>query len=232
LGFAALLLPWTPAPLFALAGPQNIEGREVFTALMRWAIFPVVAFFLIACVRALVIGVREGRIGRRDLSDPRLAGFLASAVLTLIGWGLGASIRGSTTMIPAHYHAAIGAVTVAFMAQSYPLLAAVGVPVTGARSRRLMGLQPALFGIGQSIFALGFAFAGAHGMGRKLYGREQEAKSFEHLLGLGVMGVGGLLAVVAGVLFLVIVARAWRRREHDKSAGWVLDAPEPGGTHG
>lgn len=232
LGFAALLLPWAPAPLFAFAGPADIHGREVFTTLMRWAIFPVVAFFLVACVRALVVAVREGRVTRRDLFDPRLTGFVASALLTLIGWVLGASIRGSTTMIPAHYHAAIGAVTVAFMAESYSLLAAAGVPVTGNRSRRLMGLQPALFGVGQSVFAVGFALAGAHGMGRKLYGREQEARSIEQLLGLGVMGVGGLLAVIAGVLFLVLVAVAWLRRERNKSIAWVLDAPEPGGTHG
>jgi hypothetical protein len=232
LGFAALLLPWAPTPLFAFAGPADIQGREVFTALMRWAIFPVVAFFLAACVRALVQATREGRVTRHDLRDPRLTGFAASALLTLTGWVLGAAIRGSTTMIPAHYHAAIGAVTVAFMAQSYSLLNAVGVPVTTRRSRLLLGLQPALFGIGQSVFAVGFALAGAHGMGRKLYGREQQARSIEQLLGLGVMGVGGLLAVVAGVLFLVILAVAWLRRERKKSIRWVLDAPEPGGTHG
>jgi hypothetical protein len=232
LGFAALLLPWAPAPLFALGGPIDIQNREVFTTLMRWAIFPVVAFFLFVCVRALVGAVREGRVTRRELTDPRLTGFVASALLTLIGWGLGASIRGSTTMIPAHYHAAIGAVTVAFMAQSYALFAAAGVPVTGRHSRRFMGLQPALFGIGQSVFAVGFAVAGAHGMGRKLYGQEQQARSTAQLLGLGVMGVGGLLAVVAGVLFLVIVAFAHLRREKKKSIAWVLDAPEPGGTHG
>lgn len=62
------------------------------------------------------------------------------------------------------------------------------------------------------LFAAGFALAGAHGMGRKLYGAEQATRSFAESVGLVVMGAGGFVAVAGGVLFLVLGAAAvWRR---------------------
>jgi hypothetical protein len=232
LGFAALLLPWSIAPALALLGPQHVGAREAFTELMRWAIFPVVAYFLVACVRALAGEVREGRLEGRRLRDPRLLGFLASALLTVTGWVLGAMIRGSTTTIPAHYHAAIGAVTVSFMALTPVLLRLAGMPIVGTRADLAIKVQPVLFGVGQSVFAIGFALAGSHGMARKVYGREQIERSLGETLGLGIMGLGGMTAVVAGILFLVVVASACLRRVTSGSKDWVLGAPAEGGTHG
>ncbi len=224
--FGLLLLPWTLAPLLAASGMQDVAAREGFTLLMRWGIFPPASILLVLCVAAVVRGFRDGTLSRADLRDPRLIGFFASAGLTTLGWILGALIRGSTTMIPAHYHASIGGVTVAFMAASYPLLEVVGVPVRDSRlARRAAHLQPALFGVGQSVFAVGFALAGAHGMGRKLYGAEQNAHSVWQKLGLGVMGLGGLLAIVAGLLFLGIVVGAFLRRQRAQVSAWELVGP-------
>ena len=229
--FGVLLLPWTAAPLLAASGMQNVVAREGFTLLMRWGIFPAAAVVLIACLRAVVQGFRDGALTRSDLRDPRLVGFFASAGLTLLGWILGALIDGSTTVIPAHYHASIGGVTVAFMALTYPLLEAVGVPVRASRfARRTTHWQPALFGVGQGVFAIGFALAGAHGMGRKLYGAEQNARSVWQQLGLAVMGFGGLVAIIAGLLFLAIVVSAWLRRERARVSAWESTARIRGGT--
>jgi len=224
--FGLLLLPWTAAPLLASSGMQDVTAREGFTLLMRWGIFPPASLLLVLCVAAVWRGFRDGTLGKSDLRDPRLIGFFASAGLTTLGWVLGALIRGSTTMIPAHYHASIGGVTVAFMALSYPLLEVVGVPVRASRvARRFTHLQPALFGVGQGVFAIGFALAGAHGMGRKLYGAEQNVRSLGQKLGLGVMGLGGLCAIVAGLLFLGIVVGAFIRRERAKVSAWELVGP-------
>lgn len=224
--FGVLLLPWTAAPLLAASGMQHVAAREGFTLLMRWAIFPAASVVLVACVRAVVRGFRDGTLSRSDLRDPRLIGFFASASLSLLGWVLGAMIRGSTTVVPAHYHASIGGVTVAFMALTYPLLEVVGVPVRASRlARRTTHWQPALFGLGQSIFAIGFALAGTHGMGRKLYGAEQNVRSLGQKVGLGVMGLGGLVAIIAGVLFLAIVVSAWLRRERARVSAWELVGP-------
>lgn len=224
--FGLLLLPWGAAPVLAATGMQDVAAREGFTTLMRWGIFPPASILLVLCLVAVRRGFRDGTLSRADLRDPRLVGFFASAGLTTLGWILGALIRGSTTVIPAHYHASIGGVTVAFMALSYPLLEVVGLPVRASRlARRAAHLQPALFGIGQSVFAIGFALAGAHGMGRKLYGAEQNARSLAQKLGLGVMGLGGLLAIVAGLLFLGIVVGAYLRRERARVSAWELVGP-------
>ena len=70
--------------------------------------------------------------------------------------------------------------------------------------------QLTLFGIGQTVFALGFAIGGVYGLGRKTYAAEQHVRATGELVGLGVMGTGGLIATIAGVAFLVLALRAMR----------------------
>lgn len=208
---AVLVLPLLAAPI--LAGQGTVTGlyRLVFTRLMELGIFPVVLVVLFLCLRTLRRARREGAWPARGWRDPALCGFAASATLAVIGFVLGALIHGSNTLVPAHYHAAIGAVTVAFMAVTWPLLDALGIPLPGGRLRRAIAWQPLAFGAGQTVFALGFALAGAHGMGRKLYGQEQTARTVAETVGLSVMGLGGLIAIAAGLLFIGIVAAAWAR---------------------
>jgi hypothetical protein len=209
--FIALMVPWLTSPLLALQGTWSPGYRGGFTSLMRWSIFPVVSLFLYACLRQLVAEIRSGRIKSSVLADPRVAGFLVSAVLTLLGFALGAAIRGSNTMIPAHYHASIGGVTVAFMTIAYLMLQAFGFSIPTHRLRRSATWQPVIYGVGQMIFAGGFALAGIYGMARKSYGAEQAGRGLGESIGLSVMGIGGLIAVVGGVLFLVVLAKVWRQ---------------------
>jgi heme/copper-type cytochrome/quinol oxidase subunit 1 len=210
--FALLVLPWAVAPLLAAQGIQNIAARTEFTRLMQYGLFPVVGVFLVLCVHALLRAHRAGALPARVLRDPCLHGFGVSALLAIVGALLAAQIRGSTTMIPAHYHASIGAVTAAFMTVTYPILGALRLHVRAQSLRRARRVQPVLYGVGQMVFAIGFAVAGAHGMARKAYGAEQHARTAMETLGLVVMGLGGLVAIAGGVAFLVIVASARRRR--------------------
>ena len=224
--FVAMLLPWTSAPLFALQGTGSLAYRHGFTELMRWCLFPVISLFLVMCVRAVARAWRAGRIGAATLRDPRLSAFLVSGALTLLGFGLGAAIRGSNTMVPAHYHAAVGAVTVAFMAATFVLLPVFGVAIpTGWPSRAAAGVS-ALYGLGMLIFAGGFAIAGAHGMGRKMYGAEQAVRGLAETIGLGLMGIGGFVAIAGGILFLVVVSVSWWRAVRPNR----LSAPVATGT--
>lgn len=209
--FASLLVPWLISPFLSLEGTWSPAYRTGHTNLMQWGIFPFVGIFLALCGGAIVRAWRSGRIDARSLADPRMAAFLVSAGLTVAGFVLGAVIRGSTTMVPAHYHASVGAVTVAFMAVTPRLLGALGSGVGNARVRRLAGLQPLLYGAGMALFAAGFALAGAHGMGRKAYGAEQAARTWAESVGLTVMGLGGFVAAAGGIVFLGITAWAWRR---------------------
>lgn len=203
--FGALLAPWTTAPLLALMGTQSPSYRDGFTTLMRLGIFPAVVAMLALSLSALRRGVREGGVSLRQ--GPVL-GFLASAALTLLGFVLGALIRGSNTMIPGHYHASIGGVTAAFMTATYPLLESCGVPLAGARSRRVARVQPLVYAVGQAVFAVGFGFAGSP---RKTYGSEQHARGAIETVGLFVMGAGGIVAIAGGLLFLFLVVHALRR---------------------
>lgn len=209
--FLAMIVPWLISPLLALQGTWTGGYRNGFTQLMRWGLFPVTSIFLVLCVTALVRAVRSGELERRALAEPRISAFLVSAGLTLLGFGLGAAIRGSNTMVPAHYHASVGAVTVAFMAAAYLILGTVRLSLPGPWLRRAASWQPAIYGSGMAMFAAGFALAGAHGMGRKVYGAEQAGRSLAETIGLGVMGVGGFVAVVGGVIFLVVSAAVWWR---------------------
>jgi heme/copper-type cytochrome/quinol oxidase subunit 1 len=129
---------------------------------------------------------------------------------------LGACIRSSTTLVPAHYHASLGAVTVAFMTAAFLASDRVCgrsrffIPsserVWGAARRQL-----GVFGVGQTIFVLGFAIGGAYGLGRKTYAAEQHVRSAGEFAGLIVMGVGGLIAVIGGLWFLFLMLREIRR---------------------
>jgi cytochrome c oxidase subunit I len=225
---ALLVVPVLSAPLLALKDPTGPAYLLGFTRLMQFGIFPAVVLALGLCVRALVQAGRRGALAPGWARDARLWAFGVSACLTVLGFVLGALIRGSTTMVPAHYHAAIGAVTAAFMAVTYHLLAPFGMPLPTERLRRLARVQPVLYGSGQAIFATGMALAGAHGMGRKTYGAEQVRRTLAETVGMGVMGLGGLVAILGGVLFLVLVVSAWRASARTpERADWPLAEGTP-----
>lgn len=210
--FGLLLAPHLAAPLLTAEGTVGPLYRLGFTRLMQFGIAPVVLGVLGACLARLHAARRAGRLGWRDLGDVRVGGFAASAALTLTGFALGAGIRGSNTMIPAHYHASIGAVTAAFMAATWLLLPRLGCPLPGGRLGRALPWQPALFGFGQVVFAAGFALGGLHGLGRKAYAAEQQLRTAGEAAGLLVMALGGLLAVAGGLLYLALVVQAVRVR--------------------
>ncbi len=224
--FAVLTVPLLAAPLVALGGTTHAANRELFTDLMRWGIFPAVLAYLALCLRALARATRSGRLPR-GWRTPEVIGFATSAALTVTGFLMGALIRGANTVVPAHYHASIGAVTVAYMTVSYPLLRAMRMRLPAGRLGRLVEWQPAIFGFGQVVFALGFGLAGANGMARKVYGAEQHVRTAGEWLGLGIMGVGGVAAIAGGILFLAVVVRAWLARapeltpqEEEGGVGW------------
>lgn len=208
--FGLLLAPHMIAPILTIHGTSSVLYHHGSTQLMRWGIFPVLSVFSILCIRRLLEARRGGRLLRGFWRDARFIGFTLSAGMTICGFILGAMIRDSTTMVPAHYHASIGAITVAFMTMSYLLLPDLGVRIHSSRIRKLVPWQLGAFGIGQMVFAAGFAIGGLYGLDRKAYSSEQHVASFGEHLGLVVMGLGGLLAMVGGILFLILMFAAWR----------------------
>jgi cytochrome c oxidase subunit I len=209
--FFSLAAPWSIAPFLAFQGGAATGARSGFTQLMQWSIFPIVSIFVVLCLGTVQRAWRAGLLDTRSLRDPRIVGVAVSVTLTLLGFALGAAIRGSNTMVPAHYHAAVGGVTVSFMTAALVLLGAAA-PSAPRVLRRAAAAQPLLYGGGMLLFAAGFALAGAHGMGRKMYGAEQASRTLVESVGLAVMGFGGFVAVAGGVLFLGVALAAWRLR--------------------
>ncbi len=134
----------------------------------------------------------------------------SSIVLFLAGGILGFMIVGLDIVIPAHYHGATVGVSIAFMGLSYYLLPRLGY---GPLPPRLTFWQPLLYGGGQLLHITGLAWTGGYGVQRKTAGAAQALDRTGEVLGMGLMGIGGLISVIGGVLFLVIAWRSmWARR--------------------
>jgi heme/copper-type cytochrome/quinol oxidase subunit 1 len=138
-------------------------------------------------------------------------------ILFGVGGIIGFMIQGSNVTVPAHYHGSIVAVTLAYMGITYHLL-----PLLGFRrpAGRLVILQPWIYASGQLMHVIGLAWSGGYGVQRKTAGGAQALDGIEKIAGMGLMGLGGLVAVVGGVLFLVITFKAmWPEK---RASGIVL----------
>jgi len=89
----------------------------------------------------------------------------------------------------------------------YHLLPRLGY---GTPTSRTAALQPWVYGSGQLMHIVGLVWSGGYGVQRKVAGAEQVLRSTSEVAGMGLMGLGGLVAVVGGVLFIVVVVRTLR----------------------
>ncbi len=201
------LVPVVVALPFVLSKPTTAaDYRNFFTSLMRFGVFPFVLIVLGSVVLSM-LKIKKESVTSFSFFDVRFNGFLSSAFLTILGFTFGALIEGPNTMVPAHYHASIGAVTVSFMAFTFVVFESLGLK-DSMRYSKLVGVQPFIFGIGQAVFAAGFAIAGLNGMGRKLYGSEQKVKTLSDHIGMSLMGIGGFVAILGGLIFLYFSGKA------------------------
>jgi cytochrome c oxidase subunit I len=201
--FVLLFVPALAGPVLTFGG---MPGQH-FTFMMRWGLFPAVSVFLLVCIHSL--WRERGKFATGALRGVAFTGFVVSAVMTVAGFILGALIRSETTLVPAHYHMSLGAVTTAFMAVLLELLAPLGAPLPGRKSRAWASAQPVLYGLGTSLMAVGFGLAASE---RKTYGTEQVVRSTGEWAGLMTMGIGGVVSSVGGVVFLVLLIIAVRAR--------------------
>ncbi|MFQ5582053.1 MAG: cbb3-type cytochrome c oxidase subunit I [Mariprofundaceae bacterium] len=138
-------------------------------------------------------------------NNPLRTALMYSMLLFGAGGTFGFMIQGSNTLVTAHYHGSNGAITMAYMGLFYLLLPRLGFLEP---QRKLANLQAHAFGVGQFLHAIGLAWAGGYGMQRKIAGSAQSLDNIQQTAGMALMGIGGLIAVIGGILFLVIVARA------------------------
>ncbi|GMQ99362.1 MAG: hypothetical protein BMS9Abin18_0179 [Zetaproteobacteria bacterium] len=157
-----------------------------------------------------LFGTAKATIDKQPL---RIALWL-SIMLFALGGVLGYMLRESSTLVTAHYHSVTGAVTLAFMALVYDILPHLGF---GAIPPRLAKIQVYTYGIGQLLHVLGLAWAGGYGMARKVGGSAEVLDNIQQTMGMALMGMGGTIATIGGIVFLVIVIRSMRRPGPDYS---------------
>ncbi len=190
------------------ATPRYYQG---YVLLMRWGLFPGLVVYLGGVAAPHLRGPRGGTAGE---APGALRPLVASALLMLAGLLFGALIRGSDLRIPGHYHATIGAVTLAYMALTLLLLpAAGGGEAFAARRDRALGRVALLYGAGQLSFSAGLMVAGGYGLGRKTYGVEQLVRGPGQQAGLLLVALGGVLALAGGIAWALSLVRLGRHLE-------------------
>lgn len=200
------ILPLLLVPLLhGLHAPDSAGLRIAYTKLMQHGngLAPIpIGLLLIASL------IRNRGREITPHQRPAYNALIASLVLFAAGGLIGASIVGGNTVVPAHYHGSIVGVTLALMGLTYHLLPELGF---GRVEGRMARWQATIYGSGQLLHIAGLAASGALGIQRKTAGAAQElsgpAKAF-----MGIMGLGGLLAIVGGILFVLVVLHAFRHR--------------------
>ena len=143
-----------------------------------------------------------------DDARPLRAALVSSIALFCFGGLIGFTIAGTNVKIPAHYHGAIVGVTLALMGLVYHLLPRLGY---GAPARKWATFSSYCYAAGQAMHIGGLMWSGGYGVQRKVAGAEQALRSTSEFVAMGIMGLGGLVAIVGGIVFVLAVLGAMRR---------------------
>ncbi len=195
-------LPLLVVPAIYLTLPVGeLPHMELFAKLMIWG-HPYMA-------PLILIGFLSLLATRKVVPGAAKSAFIASFSLFAVGGVLAYMIQGVNVVIPAHYHGSTVGVTLAFMGLAYVLLPQLGF---GAVEGRMARWQPYVYGGGQLIHILGLAWSGGYGVQRKVAGAEQALVSLPQKIGMGMMGAGGLIAVIGGIMFVLVCLKLMLRR--------------------
>lgn len=201
--YAIGLLPvFLVPPIYLNWTILSVEHQKMMTWLMRFggglSILPI----------GLALAIALTRSATKDaVQRPLRAALITSLLLFSVGGGIGFLIEGSDVRVPAHYHGSIVGVTLALMGLAYALLPRLGFQ---APRGRIAHWQPWLYGGGQLLHILGLVWSGGYGVQRKVAGAEQALRTPQEVLGMGVMGLGGAIAIVGGLLFIWVVIASVR----------------------
>jgi len=194
-----LALPVITVPFLYLAHDVVSAGHRIaFTELMKYG--------GLSCLPlGLAVAASLWRADKPEGEGRYLrAALISSLGLFAVGGFLGFMIAGLDIVIPAHYHGATVGVTIAFMGLTYYLLPRLGF---GELPERMAIWQPYIYGGGQFMHIVGLAWSGGYGVQRKTAGAAQGLDGIGQTAGMGLMGLGGLVSVIGGLLFLIV---AWK----------------------
>jgi cytochrome c oxidase subunit 1 len=203
-----LALPVITVPFLYFAHDIVSPGhRLAFTELMKYGGLSCLPLGLAVVVSLL----KSGRPDSQSSAEPRYlrSALIVSIMLFGVGGILGFMISGLDIVIPAHYHGSTVGVTIAFMGLCYYLLPRLGF---GDLPPSMAWWQPILYGGGQLLHIIGLTWSGGYGVQRKTAGLAQGVDRLGEIAGMGLMGLGGLISVIGGMLFLVVCYRSIRNR--------------------
>jgi len=192
----------TPIPYF-LYDITSPGYRAFFTdeMIIAGGIAPLILAVLIIPV------LWQKRSERKSHNRALWSSLFMSLLLFIYGGFLAGLIQGQNVVIPAHYHGSIVGVTLAFMGISYLLLPRFGY--SNVAGWKLAYWQPIIYGFGQIMHISGLAYSGGYGgLQRKTPCGGGVDLAPDIKAAMGFMGMGGLLAIIGGLIFVVVVAKA------------------------
>ncbi len=199
--------PFAMPFLYGIYDPDAGELVTIFTDLQYFLAPPVVIMSL-----ALISALRKHFSGQNlPFSDIGFLCLVLSLMTFAIGGFLGLFVDGSDTRTPAHYHAVIAAVNIVFMGLFLNfVLPVIKRPIEPGRSKRVLIW---LYAVGQMIASVGLFLAGGYGAPRKTAGDEQGLEALGAKIGLYMNGVGAAIAVIGGIMFIWICAKALLKKK-------------------
>ncbi|MBT4219317.1 MAG: hypothetical protein HOE26_05025, partial [Rhodospirillaceae bacterium] len=138
--------------------------------------------------------------------DPAFLCLAAAPLVFAVGGFLGLFVDGADTRTPAHYHGVIAAINLSFMGLFYGLF----LPVLGRALKpgKALYAQIYMFAGGQTVAAIGLFLAGGYGTPRKTAGGDQGLEEMGAIVGMYLNGIGALIAIIGGVMFIWMVSKA------------------------
>ncbi len=127
-----------------------------------------------------------------------LTAIFASAFLFFFGGLIGIFISGPNVQVPAHYHGSIVGISIAFLGFAYLLC------LHKQEQNKWPNIQIYLIAIGQLLHISGLALSGGYGVLRK---NTDNISSIATKLCMGIMGLGGFIAIIAGLMFVYICVK-------------------------
>ncbi|MBO6519707.1 MAG: cbb3-type cytochrome c oxidase subunit I [Rhodospirillales bacterium] len=199
LGINALLAVGAVILMF-VEDPFSGEERILFTH-YQYALAPVPIFL------GLIIGWTVLRTPNPDADTAKTArlALLLSLVVFYAGGILGIFVDGTDTRTPAHYHGVIGGVNVAAM--GLVILFVLPLLERGLARWRAIRASFWLYGLGQLLHSLGLFIAGGYGAPRKVSDTAPGMDVIGNWIGHVGIGIGGVIAVIGGIMFIWIAGK-------------------------
>ncbi|NDF12261.1 MAG: cytochrome C oxidase subunit I [Proteobacteria bacterium] len=196
-GFGISMVLTLPTPLvYFVYDILSLNYTDIFTQHMRMVggLLPI----LIAPV--IVWAMLKQDTDKRFQAERN--GLLVSMLLFGAGGAISMMIQGNDVTVPAHYHGSIVGISIGLMALVIHLLPRMGYTVHMHKTARL---QPFFYGGGQLLHITGLAWSGGYGALRKT---PEVMHSIQGQAAMGLMGLGGMLSIIGGLMFVIVVASA------------------------